>query len=250
MPKLIDITGKRFGRLVVIHRSGQDKHGLVLWRVHCDCGNETNVLGCNLKTGNTTSCGCYGKERARETQQKDISGRKFGRLTVIARDGYISNGTRRRLFAWKCLCDCGKYARVPVRDLASGHTRSCGCYNRERTSTSNKTHGLSKTPAYARAKTRQRAEKKQSLDMNWNHYFEKFLSEYFTECTLCGATSDLATDHVYPLSLGYGLAPGNAVKLCRRCNSRKYNRMPEDLGNEACTRLLSAAQLFKEPLED
>jgi hypothetical protein len=49
----IDISGKRFGRLVV-----QDWAGSSRWRCLCDCGKETLVLTANLNRGNTTSCGC------------------------------------------------------------------------------------------------------------------------------------------------------------------------------------------------
>lgn len=64
MPSLIDLTGNRYGRLVVISRDAPKKgyHG-AMWRCRCDCGNETIVNSQNLKSGNTTSCGCYGIER-------------------------------------------------------------------------------------------------------------------------------------------------------------------------------------------
>lgn len=53
----IDLTGRRFGRLVVIGQSGhQNKH--ILWKCRCDCGNVVDVLGLNLRRGNTKSCGC------------------------------------------------------------------------------------------------------------------------------------------------------------------------------------------------
>jgi hypothetical protein len=63
MPKFIDKSGQRFGRLVAIERSGHTKTKKVLWRCKCDCGNETLVDSCSLVTGNTVSCGCYLKER-------------------------------------------------------------------------------------------------------------------------------------------------------------------------------------------
>lgn len=55
--RLIDLTGKRFGRLVVIRRL--DKN---YWLCKCDCGNQKEILGSNLRTGHSTSCGCYQKE--------------------------------------------------------------------------------------------------------------------------------------------------------------------------------------------
>lgn len=61
MPKLIDLTGQRFGRLVVIERCGSDKRKHAMWRCRCDCGREAVVQGSCL-ISRTRSCGCLQKE--------------------------------------------------------------------------------------------------------------------------------------------------------------------------------------------
>lgn len=61
MSKKLDLRGQRFGRLVVLEDVGRDKHGHVLWRCRCDCSQETIVTSKSLRSGNTTSCGCYGR---------------------------------------------------------------------------------------------------------------------------------------------------------------------------------------------
>lgn len=58
-----DMTGMRFGRLVVLHESGRDKRGNTKWRCRCDCGVECTVSGYTLRNGRTTSCGCFQRER-------------------------------------------------------------------------------------------------------------------------------------------------------------------------------------------
>lgn len=59
--KFIDLTGKRFGRLVVLRRT--DNIGKKpAWVCKCDCGNERIVTGSNLNSGNVQSCGCLWKE--------------------------------------------------------------------------------------------------------------------------------------------------------------------------------------------
>lgn len=63
MPKFIDRTGQRFGKLIALDRAGYTKTKKILWRCKCDCGKETLVDICSLVTGNTVSCGCYLKER-------------------------------------------------------------------------------------------------------------------------------------------------------------------------------------------
>lgn len=57
----------------------------------------------------------------------DITGNKYGRLTVIKRDGKSKDHQA----MWLCECECGNQVRVRSKDLRNGHTTSCGCYNRE-----------------------------------------------------------------------------------------------------------------------
>lgn len=64
---LIDLTGKKFGRLTVIERAGtsrNDGQGRPTWKCQCDCGNTTVVIGANLRAGLTRSCGCLRREKA------------------------------------------------------------------------------------------------------------------------------------------------------------------------------------------
>jgi len=63
----------------------------------------------------------------------DLSGKKFGRLTVLKRapDRIQPNGIK--IAMWYCVCDCPEKNIVIVSggNLRSGHTTSCGCYNNE-----------------------------------------------------------------------------------------------------------------------
>ncbi len=64
-----DLTGQRFGRLVVIELD-RIENWITYWRCLCDCGNYKVVRAANLKNGYTKSCGCYriesGKRLAKE----------------------------------------------------------------------------------------------------------------------------------------------------------------------------------------
>lgn len=62
-----DITGNRFGRLVVTSMA-EKKNGMSLCNCLCDCGNVTVVYAKNLKRGYTQSCGCYRHECEAKTQ--------------------------------------------------------------------------------------------------------------------------------------------------------------------------------------
>ena len=70
---------------------------------------------------------------------KDITGQKFGRLTVV---GYAGKGH------YECVCECGNTRRVLRQNLIKGKQVSCGCYAKEKKQKMMSTHGMSKTPLY------------------------------------------------------------------------------------------------------
>lgn len=70
MAKRIDITGHRYGRLVVVERSASPLSG-TRWLCRCDCGNTTVVRTKDIRSGKgTKSCGCLARETARGLLQK------------------------------------------------------------------------------------------------------------------------------------------------------------------------------------
>lgn len=69
MPPFRSIAGRRFGRLVAIRRTPNNKGRQTRWLCICDCGIETTVNRGGLTTGNTQSCGCLGRERSGDAQR-------------------------------------------------------------------------------------------------------------------------------------------------------------------------------------
>lgn len=69
MRRLIDLTGRRFGRLTVIERAGThycpSYRSYPLWRCRCDCGAECIAAGNSLHSGRTRSCGCLRTDKLR-----------------------------------------------------------------------------------------------------------------------------------------------------------------------------------------
>ncbi len=65
MTKLIDLTGKRYGRLLVLDRDGANHMGYSTWTCRCDCGVEKIYVGANLRSGDTKSCGCLHRDNVR-----------------------------------------------------------------------------------------------------------------------------------------------------------------------------------------
>lgn len=78
--KLKDLTGQRFGRLIVLHRGPNDKTKHTRWYCKCDCGTECLVYKDVLLDGRQVSCGCYNKEKSkgtikeRQTNKYNLSG--------------------------------------------------------------------------------------------------------------------------------------------------------------------------------
>lgn len=123
-----DLTGKRFGKLVVVGATEQRKQSCVVWECKCDCGNTAFVPSSLLTNGNTASCGCLRKEYISEKLTKDLTGQRFGALVVLAPTEERMN----RQIVWECLCDCGNTALVKSSDLKLGRTKSCGCLGPKR----------------------------------------------------------------------------------------------------------------------
>jgi hypothetical protein len=74
VPKPINLTGQRFGKLQVLERIGSDKRSQgSLFRCKCDCGRVTVVLGASLKRSNTNSCGCL-KSAPHDAPRIDLVG--------------------------------------------------------------------------------------------------------------------------------------------------------------------------------
>lgn len=73
---------------------------------------------------------------------KDLTGQRFGRLTVLGR----KQNDKKNI--WLCQCDCGNTAFVYKHDIVSGKTKSCGCLRREATAANRKKHGMSNSRLY------------------------------------------------------------------------------------------------------
>lgn len=114
---------------------------------------------------------------------KDLTGMKFGRLTVIQRAE--NRGTKT---CWKCVCECKKIVVVRGIHLITLHTKSCGCYNSELVTQRNTKHGMRESKLYSVWKSmRQRCYNEKCKDYKdygsrnitvcdeWNESFEEFM---------------------------------------------------------------------------
>ena len=98
MPKLIDKTGKRYGRLLVISYAGKTTHRDHTWHCLCDCGGTKIVRGGNLASNKSRSCGCLQREFLAK------NGARFGleedRELALLKQQYSHLKKRHKLKKW------------------------------------------------------------------------------------------------------------------------------------------------------
>ena len=102
-----DLIGKEFGHLTVIDYDETEKK----WICKCDCGNITRVVGTNLKTGNTKSCGCRKNGKGIKNNRKiNLLHQQIGQLQVNKID------STKDVAICKCL-NCGNEVEIPILKL-------------------------------------------------------------------------------------------------------------------------------------
>ena len=119
MGKIIDLTGQKYGKLIVLEKTDKRINRSVVWKCLCACGNIVEISSNSLRTKNTQSCGCGAMNK-----KVDLSNQRFGFL--IALNPTLERDKSRHIL-WECLCDCGTFIKVPSNSLQDGNTKSCGC---------------------------------------------------------------------------------------------------------------------------
>ena len=130
-----DLTGQKFGLLTVKYRIDNyvkpDGRKISRWHCDCECGNHKDATIEYLKRSKIdSSCGCLAHKNRIEKNRESFLGQKFARLTIVE-ENFKTRSTKAR-----CLCDCGNYITVTRADVVSGHTKSCGCLQKEKASES------------------------------------------------------------------------------------------------------------------
>lgn len=111
------LIGKRFNSLTVIGFDHYDDSRKDYWLCRCNCGKETVVQGCNLKSGAVKSCGCKHYE--------DLHGYKDNNIEVVS---LIFKGHDKLQPIYECKClHCASIFIAGYNDIKSGKYHSCGC---------------------------------------------------------------------------------------------------------------------------
>lgn len=128
MPKLIDITGKKFNKLTAIEFN-HIKNKQHFWLFKCDCGNMKIISKGEVTNGGTKTCGCWNSIKA---------GDRFNKLTAL-------NFTRidnKSIQYWIFLCDCGNTKEMPLSRVKNNSVKSCGCLKVRHYKTESKIHDI------------------------------------------------------------------------------------------------------------
>lgn len=129
---MVDLSGRIFTRLTVLGIDSEHekirKDSNRKWICQCECGTIKSVFASSLRSGAAKSCGCLAKEIVVQNNHKkaeNLVGNVYGRLTVL--EMIIQNNYT----MCRCLCECGAESIVSPGHLKDGHTRSCGCLQKE-----------------------------------------------------------------------------------------------------------------------
>lgn len=145
--RIVDISGKRFGRLVAIEYAGAirtDTNRWSMWRCKCDCGNETVVRYIHLTTGNTRSCGCLEQEnKERIVKIAQIKNRKSASVDFY--EGNLDKHPLRLL--WKSmLTRCNNPNAIAYKHYGARGIKVCDRWQRENNGFENFVNDMGERP--------------------------------------------------------------------------------------------------------
>lgn len=117
-----DLTGQKFGKLLVVERLPKYKGQKTYYRCICDCGNERIVSNDELTNGNAVECLECSKITHQYSQVINRVGEKYNNLTIMEMlPNYKGNG---KTFV-RCKCDCGNERISYVYEVVSGKVKCC-----------------------------------------------------------------------------------------------------------------------------
>lgn len=124
----IDLSGEEYENFKVIKQGNgrytNGGHYKTTWICRCVCGKEFEVDGEKIRKGLVYSCGCM-RYKNRDKYYEDLTGKKFGKLTVVRR--LKPEEVKTKQYNWLCKCECGRYVSASANKLKTGIAKSCGC---------------------------------------------------------------------------------------------------------------------------
>lgn len=218
-PYVQDLRGIRFGRLIVESFAGCGARQNALWLCRCSCGNTKIISAKGLRAGSPTSCGCLFRKQASARALDELTGRRFGRLTVSYRVENSPSGATR----WQAVCDCGNECVAYGKDLRSGATKSCGCFARDRLTKLNLSRKGKDHPSWNPNLTQEDRDRQRlgtPTKINLARIAQQVRRRDRATCLVCGAKNSTQVHHLEPWSQSKPLrySRRNLVTLCKECH--------------------------------
>ena len=111
------LIGNRYGKLLVVEQLASSASGQRRWLCKCDCGGTHIATTGNLNRGRSTNCGCK--------KSPDLTGKVFGRLTVLGRSDKRNSRGSRTTPMWRCQCECGNITYKSTDTLTNPDLSMC-----------------------------------------------------------------------------------------------------------------------------
>ena len=247
--RTLNLTGKRFGKLLVIAENGRSKFGASMWLCRCDCGNEKTIIGSSLTKGDTQSCGCL----RRRSAICPVCGKEFH--ANIRRGGELQRHCSKDCYhqtvrkEYKCL-SCGK--KFKLTKAAVKNKRNTGkycskvCYYRsrkgvriaphtewkkgERPSPATEFKSGSEHPNWKGGDVSSEIENRRFRDSDEYKLWRKGVYEKdYWHCQDCGkhCGKDIIAHHIKPIAKfpELKLDPDNGVTVCRGCHIEIHKKL-------------------------
>jgi hypothetical protein len=145
---------------------------------------------------------------------KDLTGQKFGRITVISKHSV----NKHQQWEYNCICDCGNEKIIVGNSLSRGSTRSCGCYRKEKAS-GNSSNSWKGGIAIKNEKDRKKIIKKMR---------SRIRKRDSNTCQNCGAkNTELHCHHIYDMQNYKDLSciESNLITLCKHCHVDDFHKI-------------------------
>jgi len=158
-------------------------------------------------------------------------GRRYSRYTVIS----FSHEEKNSQYFFLCRCDCGTEKAVRINSLERGHTKSCGCFQRDWTRETHKGNTYSRLPFGVSSRNtvfrryRQDAERR---SIPFNLTLEEFTEIVSKPCYFCGSEhsnmlinkkgyGEFRYSGIDRVDNSIGYLVGNCLSCCSKCNALK-----------------------------
>ena len=199
MSKEIDLTGIEYEHFTVIEKSRVSKtsggYFKAYWKCQCKCGKIFEAEAQKIRKETIKSCGCQ-KKQWNKNNYEDITGMRFGSLTVIRRlldDEMVSKRT-----PWLCVCDCGKMVHENAYKMQHGAIVSCGCKKHTRLADNTRKHGMTNNRIYYIYNSM-----KERCNLSSNRNYSKYGARGISVCDEWNDKDGFCKFYEWALSNGY-----------------------------------------------